>query len=745
MASTISHTKNSNKHTDEKENISSEAESQIGSTIPSTSKDSLGITKKKHNKAGRKPLDDSNVIDKRIAQNRAAQRAFRERKERRMKELEKRVEELEQIREQSEMETDFLRKQVSTLVDALKRANPEQKLPNEDLLLKFLADADFRKVKDDRALPFNKKSGMEDNMSKSSSSFKARESLQQKMLSTFEFPWKFKGQQQPSPTSSNSPLHASTKTDSTKKSLSNNTPTSHSSSSQSSSLVFGDGSDNNDSSNNLSKFIPGTNSRSNADSSKSSLSYLNPAIVTPDNNALLISNDIDIDGINDNGFNILGGGVTKVGNMDTFSSINTEGINGCNFKDNFDEKVSTFCLKLNEACGTKTEPIPKGLISDIPNESSSRSINSPPSLSSDSFTNMPCDSDITTMNNNNNDNNDNNDNNNNNNNNTNNANNNTNNNNIIDSLGLLSHNTDGLSLTNSWDQQSYSPNTIINKNNGLNSLATTVATTATTATTNNTNDISSNYSTFGTPSFGTPSLFFDNNDFLNVSNTNANGKNIDGLNKDSKYISPEKYTSFTVSNNVPLIDFSVAFPEFLNGSVTGDATNNSNKANSAISTTIPQHVIDFEKIKVNSIEEEEDEEEDNEIDEYDIVDKFINIEPQPKVPTPIATNTVDAITNVASPVLSEYATKLTGEKQQKTYDGKAQNCMQEIANEVVPNTDSNLLKCSEVWDRITTHPRYTDIDIDGLCIELRNKAKCSDKGVVINKQDLNAALESSFQ
>ncbi|KAI5952646.1 hypothetical protein KGF54_003513 [Candida jiufengensis] len=61
-------------------------------------------------------------------------------------------------------------------------------------------------------------------------------------------------------------------------------------------------------------------------------------------------------------------------------------------------------------------------------------------------------------------------------------------------------------------------------------------------------------------------------------------------------------------------------------------------------------------------------------------------------------------------------------------------------NEMVPAPQSTL-KCSEIWDRITAHPKYTELDIDGLCNELKNKAKCSEKGVVINTKDVNNLLE----
>lgn len=61
-------------------------------------------------------------------------------------------------------------------------------------------------------------------------------------------------------------------------------------------------------------------------------------------------------------------------------------------------------------------------------------------------------------------------------------------------------------------------------------------------------------------------------------------------------------------------------------------------------------------------------------------------------------------------------------------------------DDVVPSRDGKLLRCSEVWDRITSHPKYSDIDIDGLCGELMTKAKCSEKGVVVQAEDVQRAL-----
>jgi AP-1-like factor len=44
---------------------------------------------------------------------------------------------------------------------------------------------------------------------------------------------------------------------------------------------------------------------------------------------------------------------------------------------------------------------------------------------------------------------------------------------------------------------------------------------------------------------------------------------------------------------------------------------------------------------------------------------------------------------------------------------------------------------------IQQHPDYQDgsIDIDSLCTELRQKAKCSETGVVIDQKDVDAAFQ----
>lgn len=61
-------------------------------------------------------------------------------------------------------------------------------------------------------------------------------------------------------------------------------------------------------------------------------------------------------------------------------------------------------------------------------------------------------------------------------------------------------------------------------------------------------------------------------------------------------------------------------------------------------------------------------------------------------------------------------------------------------SEIVPAPEQQV-QCSEIWDRITSHARYTEIDIDGLCAELKTKAKCSEKGVVVNSRELDRIIQ----
>jgi AP-1-like factor len=64
-------------------------------------------------------------------------------------------------------------------------------------------------------------------------------------------------------------------------------------------------------------------------------------------------------------------------------------------------------------------------------------------------------------------------------------------------------------------------------------------------------------------------------------------------------------------------------------------------------------------------------------------------------------------------------------------------------DEVVPADSGPLLTCHKIWDKLQDRPDFKDgsLDIDGLCSELRAKARCSESGVVIDQKDVDSALK----
>ncbi|KGO73951.1 Transcription factor PAP1 [Penicillium italicum] len=64
-------------------------------------------------------------------------------------------------------------------------------------------------------------------------------------------------------------------------------------------------------------------------------------------------------------------------------------------------------------------------------------------------------------------------------------------------------------------------------------------------------------------------------------------------------------------------------------------------------------------------------------------------------------------------------------------------------DEVVPGEDqSQMLSCTKIWDRLQSMERFRngEIDVDHLCSELRTKARCSEGGVVVNQNDVDAIM-----
>lgn len=63
-------------------------------------------------------------------------------------------------------------------------------------------------------------------------------------------------------------------------------------------------------------------------------------------------------------------------------------------------------------------------------------------------------------------------------------------------------------------------------------------------------------------------------------------------------------------------------------------------------------------------------------------------------------------------------------------------------DESVPAATQKFIPCSDVWDRICGHPKFGEIDINSMCHELRDKARCSKVGVVLDVQDVDDMLSS---
>lgn len=91
---------------------------------------------------------------------------------------------------------------------------------------------------------------------------------------------------------------------------------------------------------------------------------------------------------------------------------------------------------------------------------------------------------------------------------------------------------------------------------------------------------------------------------------------------------------------------------------------------------------------------------------------------------------------INSPMFPEGQSPLGG-----AYDG-GDNANGGAQDEHVPIASQRFIQCADAWDRICSHPRFGEIDINSMCQELRNKARCSKSGVVLDEEDVNAVLKS---
>ncbi|CCF57531.1 hypothetical protein KAFR_0C05400 [Kazachstania africana CBS 2517] len=453
--------------------------------------DKNAIPKKNNaSKSSRTELDQEAKL-KRTAQNRAAQRAFRERKERKMKELEAKVDHLSNIQKQNEIESEFLRSQLITLVKELKKYRPET--ANDSQVLNYLAK--------------HENGNFNENLSKKSNF-------------SFAFPWDDNNATTDKsdnlntttnnniPSPDNSPVTASNDKKNYPSSVSSIEPL------------------NQNNNNNISSLSP---SLDDNDGISPSINWLDNMLHTEDlfNEQLSSFSNTPISRNDSN----------ESKNPMTDSQLIS---NEFNFEDQFDEKVTDFCIKMNQVCGTRSNPIPKKSTSNLPSTESTPL-----------FTN-----------------------------------------------------------------------------------------------------------TFDSPSFGQ----------LNIQNIEST--NSDNTNNDT---TPDDNGIFSFLNP------SLAFPS------------STSPENSLSDGSINNNIDNNNNSSLNNFRD------------TSIFDDFLKHEAEPSVED-LINEEIDDI------------------------------------NDVVPSKDKNLLRCSEVWDRITAHPKYSDIDIDGLCGELMAKAKCSEKGVVVNAEDVQSAL-----
>lgn len=591
--------------------------------------------RRKGSKTSKKQDLDPETKLKRTAQNRAAQRAFRERKERKMKELEKKVHSLESIQQENEVEATFLRDQLVTLVSELKKYRPETR--NDSKVLEYLARRDPNLHPPNSNTNNNSEPIVTPNDD-------IQKNVKQKMNFTFQYPLdnddndgKNMEKQLPSPNDPNHSAHVPIAP--TQKKLSDAT--------DSSTATLDSFSNNND----VLNITP---------NSSSSMDWLDNVMYT-------------------NKF--VAGGDQK--NANNESKSKPKGVdsnmfsNDFNFENQFDEQVSEFCSKMNQACGTKQCPIPKKSVHQLDKE-------------------------------------------------------------VFASSSVLSANSPV--LTNTWDSHSN----------------------VTTNTPANITTNGSSSSSFGQPGFDLNTNHYATNDKYTDNSDNNKTNNYNDIlpfisespfdmNQVTNFFSPgtNNTTNANTTNShnpslqqstkddIPFINTSLAFPD----------DNPTNIQLQPLSQSQHQNKFDYDMFFRDSskegnnlfeefLEEDDDDDDDDGNDGNDndgeavnasddesnlIKNKLINEEPQQQSQCHLST-------------------PKNGSEVLQNKNSSNSEDVNDNDNEVVPSKEGSLLRCSEIWDRITTHPKYSDIDVDGLCSELMAKAKCSERGVVINAEDVQLAL-----
>ncbi|EDO17648.1 hypothetical protein Kpol_1004p22 [Vanderwaltozyma polyspora DSM 70294] len=203
----------------------------------------------------------------------------------------------------------------------------------------------------------------------------------------------------------------------------------------------------------------------------------------------------------------------------------------------------------------------------------------------------------------------------------------------------------------------------------------------------------------------------DHNNTTTTKNHNYNNQSMKSEFPPLIFFSDNNYMD-SPDNSFPLIDASLAFPNNSNSNRNNNNNNNNNVLFRDISTAEMQFMDEspLQNVEFNS---------------EDAIKRLISEEPSPHY-----SNSVPHLHNNNVNSASLHPLTVLVQEPDDELDEDV----------VVPSTDSQLMRCSEIWDRITTNPRYTDLDIDGLCEELMFSAKCSDKGVVVASKDVHKVL-----
>lgn len=559
--------------------------------------------RRKGGKPGRKLLDDE-AKNKRTAQNRAAQRAFRERKERKMKELEDKVHSLEQVNQQSAVETEFLRSQLMTLMGELKRYRPVS--TNDSQVLAYLSKNDGSRLQ-----------GLKDEDG----------NVNKKMDFTFAFPWKDKSDrsesrsrdQVPSPGSSSSNSASQTLS---KRKMSETTPDT---------LTNSIGANNNNS--NYSHINNSVNNNNTPSSTTTTSGWMDNVFYSDDAQRLP-------------SFPNNAGTATPGTTLSVTDPLGQDSVlfsNHFNFEDEFDEQVSKFCSKMNEACGTKECPIPKQAPKASP-----------------------------------------------------------------------------MVLSNTWDAN-ISPG----------------------------DDVSGAGSGVGIS-------------HENESSNDDNVKNNDSKSTDNRYKLPQdsfdlgsegnvsKYNAPANASSAPSAPSALSAPSApsLSTSISSSSISNERPLNILNNDSINNFIIgnDNESVERRTSNNEQRQQHQQEQQHKQKNGIFPFLDTSLAFPNESEQNLIFR-DNQDSSLLAELLEETAENNDFETNlinEEPIEFPFKQNANDVdnvVPARDGKLLKCSEVWDRITSHPKYASIDIDGLCVELMAKAKCSERGVVVQAEHVQKALD----